>query len=76
MPKRKPKPPETPLPPATLKDRLADAHAEYHRAKAAKYSDPTKTNVEAFHKASGLLIRLERDYKVLQPTAAVMARKR
>lgn len=60
----------------SLAERLKDAHAEYFRARAAKDADPTKTNVENFHRAMGLVNRLEREAKALQPTAGVMARKR
>lgn len=74
--KRKPAPPPPAPAPVPLAERLADAHAEYRRAREAKTDEPTKTNVEAFHRALGLLNRLEREMKVLQPAAGVMARKR
>lgn len=70
-----PQSPNDPLP-VTLAQRFADAHEEYRHAKDALTGERSKTNIEAFHRAMGLLNRLEKEMKALQPSAGVMARRR
>lgn len=75
-----PAPPSAPEPaatePVTLAQRFTDAHAEYRAASSALNTERSKTNIEAFHRAMGLLNRLEKEMKALQPAAGVMTRKR